>query len=476
MIAAEATATPLGSAQLHPPGSLLDPSLAAQLRSYRRRALAGVFTVSPGEIPSFLPPGTLHATALPGGSPWFLVFDQSKAALANAAGQVIDGALPLLEEAQTLSARAAGRTVVAGELVASGQPIEALIQGGARADVGQLSFVGLDLIAGGDARARMPLGAFDERLAVARRLLDGGRRVQLARVDKVASPDAVASLYREVVDGHHARGLLLRSPQERLLKVMPAVSLFANVVGFTDRPGGNEVASLLLALRRPDGTFQLVDLCTHLGDGEARRALHATFAPLAAPSSYRHPGTHGELVRFVRPEIAVEIRANDAVTDDVMGRLLQSMALSFDGKSWSSVRPAATAHLIAPRVVRLLQPHESARALMGLAQLADRCWIENLERPLVRPALGTSQVLRREVWVKETKGKKAVRKLVAWKTNKDQADPDYPPFVVHWTDYSPARREPLEREVHPAPSEDSMNAIADRLLAEQIKKGWQRLA
>lgn len=471
---ADTTATPLGTARLHPPGSLLDPALAAQLRSYRRRVLAGVFTVSPGEVPSFLPPGTLHAAALPGGRPWFLILERGQAALATASGQVIEGGAPLLDEARSVLERTAGRAVIAGELVAAGQPLEAILGAGAGARLDDLSFVGLDLLSGGDTRARMPLGAFDDRLGVVQRLLEGGRLVRCAQVARVASPDAVASLYREVVDGHQARGLLLRSQQDRLLKVMPAVTLFASVVGFTERTGGGEVGSLLLALRRPDGTFQLLDLCGHLGDAPARRSLHALFAPLAAPSSFQHPGPHGELVRFVRPEIAVEIRANDAVTDDASGGLLTSMALSFDG-TWAAVTSAPTAHLIAPRVARILPPHEAMKALMGLAQLADRCWIEGLERPLRRVALGTSQVLRREVWVKESRGKKSVRKLVAWKTNKEQ-DPLFPPYVVHWTDYSALRREPLSREVHPAPTEASMNAIAERLLADQIKKGWQRVS
>jgi hypothetical protein len=473
-VIAATTATPLGTARLHPPGSLLDPALSALLRGYRRRVLSGVFTVSPGEVPSFLPPGTLHAAALPGGRPWFLVLDQGQATLATASGQVLEGDAPLLDEARAALGKAVGRAVLAGELVAEGQPLEAILGAGERARLDALSFVGLDLLAGGDARARMPLGAFDERLGVVQRLLDGGKRLRCAQVSRVASPDAVTSFYREVVDGHQARGVLLRSSQDRLLKILPAVTLFASVVGYTERTGGGEVGALLLALRRPDGTFQLTGLCSHLGDADARRALHRTFAPLAAPSSFQHPGPHGELVRFVRPEIAVELRANDAVTDDASGGLLSSMALAFDG-AWSAVTLAPTAHLIAPRVARVLPPHEAMKALMGLAQLADRCWIEGLDRPLRRPAAGVSQVLRREVWVKEAKGKKAIRKLVAWKTNKEQ-DPLYPPYVVHWTDYSAQRREPLAREVHPAPSEASMNAIADRLLAENVKKGWQRVS
>jgi hypothetical protein len=469
------TATPLGAARLHPPGSLLDPALAAQLRNYRRRVLSGVFTVSPGELPSFLPPGALHATALPGGSPWFLVLDPEQPALVSPAGQVIEGPVPLLDEVRAALPRAVGRPVIAGELVSSAQPLEALLGSGPSAPLDQLSFVGLDLLSGGDTRARAPLASFEDRAGTLQRLLDGGALAHAASMTRVASPDAVASLYRDLVDSHRARGLLLRSPQDRLLKVMPTLTLFASVVGYTERASGGEAGALLLALRRPDGAFQPVELCTHLGDADARRSLLKALAPLAAPSSFHHPGAHGELVRFVRPEIAVEVRANDAVADDSLGLPLSSMALSFDAGSWSSITLAPTARLVAARVLRVLPPHETMKALMGMAQLADRCWLDGLERPLRRPSGGPSVLIRREVWVKESKGKKTVRKLVAWKTNKE-GDPLFPPYVVHWTDYNPGRREPLEREVHPAPSEESANAIAERLLGEEIKKGWQRIA
>ncbi|MCS6901018.1 MAG: hypothetical protein RMJ98_14640, partial [Myxococcales bacterium] len=403
-----------------------------------------------------------------------LVLDQGQVALATASGQVIEGDVPLLGEARVALSKAAERTVLAGELVAKEQPLETILGAGPSAPLEALSFVGLDLLAGGDAQARMPLGAFDERLGVMQRILEGGQRLRCARFSRVVNPDAAASFYREVVNGHQARGVLLRSSQDRLLKVMPMLTLFATIVGYTERTQGGEVGSLLIALRRPDGTFQLLGLCSHLGDENTRHELREALASRMAPSSFQHPGPHGELVRFVRPELAVELRANDAVTDDASGGWITSMALSFDG-AYHAVVQAPTAHLIAPYVTRLLPPYEARKALMGLTQLADRCWIEGLERPLQRPPTGASQVLRREVWIKETRGKKAVRKLVAWKTNKEQ-DPLHPPYVVHWTDYSPQRREPLAREVHPAPTEASMNAIAERLVAEQIKKGWQRVS
>ena len=39
-----------------------------------------------------------------------------------------------------------------------------------------------------------------------------------------------------------------------------------------------------------------------------------------------------------------------------------------------------------------------------------------------------------------------VRKLVMWQTNKESEGDDFPAFVIHYTDYSPNRKTPLERE------------------------------
>ena len=86
-----------------------------------------------------------------------------------------------------------------------------------------------------------------------------------------------------------------------------------------------------------------------------------------------------------------------------------------------------------------------------------------------------SEIVRREVWTKETKGQKAVRKLVVIKTNKPTGTPHPPAFVVHWTDYSAGRASPLDREVKLAQSYEGANMIAEALIAENIKKGWEKL-
>ena len=65
-----------------------------------------------------------------------------------------------------------------------------------------------------------------------------------------------------------------------------------------------------------------------------------------------------------------------------------------------------------------------------------------------------------------------MRKLLIWKTNKEQADPSYPAFVVHWTDYSPGRKAPLKREVRLAPTLAQANDLAEVMIVKGVKRGW----
>jgi hypothetical protein len=89
--------------------------------------------------------------------------------------------------------------------------------------------------------------------------------------------------------------------------------------------------------------------------------------------------------------------------------------------------------------------------------------------------LPLSEVVTRRVWTKAAKGKVAVRKLLVWKTHKSDADSSYPAYVVHWTDYSAGRGTPMEREVRTAPSSELAEAIAAKLIEENVKKGWEEM-
>ena len=132
-----------------------------------------------------------------------------------------------------------------------------------------------------------------------------------------------------------------------------------------------------------------------------------------------------------------------------------------------------SASLIHPVFKRLREDKKPDETGVRFAQLQDYMPLTPSMSPDL--ALPPSTLVRREVWTKTTKGQLAVRKLLVWQTNKSALDDRYPAFVVHWTDYSAGRAEPLDRDVRPAPDEATAQAIAQEFIDANIKKGWEKV-
>ena len=58
------------------------------------------------------------------------------------------------------------------------------------------------------------------------------------------------------------------------------------------------------------------------------------------------------------------------------------------------------------------------------------------------------------------------------KTNKEIISNEYNGFVIYWIDYSPERKDPIKRIVRLSSSEKAATAIADKLVEDNVKKGW----
>ena len=73
--------------------------------------------------------------------------------------------------------------------------------------------------------------------------------------------------------------------------------------------------------------------------------------------------------------------------------------------------------------------------------------IEDIDKTAGDLVLPKSEILRREVVTKVLKGNTMVRKLLLWKTNKEEQDENFPAYVLHLTDFSPNRKDPMKREI-----------------------------
>ena len=84
-----------------------------------------------------------------------------------------------------------------------------------------------------------------------------------------------------------------------------------------------------------------------------------------------------------------------------------------------------------------------------------------------------SKLLERVVFTKQMKGNTMVRKLLLWKTNKDDR-PEFPAYVVYLTDFSPNRANPLEREIRVAQTEPAARKHYKKLSEEYFIGGWEK--
>ena len=475
-----AASTPLGSGSLCGMGSLADTALASLVSGYKRTVASRYRVVVADEIAKQIPAGKLLVSPKIDGQIWFLVMDGSEVVLVSPTGRAICGDVPVLEEARAMAGRARGRTVIAGELFAlrkGGRPrvgdVSRALGSGADADVARLGYAAFDLVTGGDTERPEPSMDYSERLDTLRRLLDGGKRVKAIKTDAASTPAEVQASFDALVSSGKAEGLIVRSADGRIFKVKPSMSLDAVIMGYTRRTEAlDQARSLLLALMREDGRFQVLGSVGNLGTDDNRKALLEALIPLDCGSSWRHASGSGVLYCFVRPERVVQIRVSDLQSEDSKGGPIQRMVVEHDGDRWSAVRKMQGASIIHPVFERIRDDKRVDATDIRAAQIEERIFVADLHERSEAVALPQSVVLRREVYTKTTKGAMAVRKLLVWKTGKERLDPRYPAYVVHWTDYSPGRRDPIKRTVRPAPSEAEAAALGDAFIAKNIKRGW----
>lgn len=477
------SARPLGSGLHSPAGSLTDSELASMARNYKRSVAGRYRAIVQEELESALH-GPLLVSPKIDGEMWLLVLDGSDAFFASPSGRVISGDVPALREAKAACGRAHGRTVIAGELFAarkSGRPrvgdLAAAMGGELKAEVDRIAFAAFDTLIGGhkDSPERTPI--YSDRLASLSALFDGGKRVKAIRTESVTGGDKVATLFEEWVEGGKGEGLVIRTADNAIVyKAKPSINIDAVIIGYTESSEGpDKVGSVLLALMREDGHFQVIGSCGNMPT-EQRVAFMGQLSQMHVDSNYRYANSKGALYRFVRPEVVIELKVTDIQSEDSGGDPIDRMVLESQEGRWRSVRQLPGVSILHPVFLRVRDDKGVNPVDIRVGQVLERCLVEGLDRHAERLILPTSTVLRREVYAKSVRGDDAVRKVVVWRTNKEAVDPTYPAFVVHFTDYSAGRKDPLQREVRLAPTILEAQKIADELVSANIKKGWDKRA
>lgn len=466
----------LGAGVMLGQGALTDSGLLSWARNYKKNVASRYRLLNESDIKD-VESKQLFASLKLDGQLHFLFKSGDQCFVFNIKGRVITG-LPLLEEAKQKLA-GVDRVLVAGELYLSTNDnrsrvydVTSALATGAGEKAKALSFAAFDLMDHTGLQCRAL--SFEEKSQHLQKLFSDSGICHAVNHQSVDS-QSLAQLYKKwVVDEEHEGIVCIDDTNHTIYKIKPKHNIDAVILGFTESPDlEDSLRVLLVGLMRPDNSFQVLAKVGTGFDEEQRREFYKMLKPMAVESSYRTTDRNHTLFTMVRPEIVIEFAFHDLIYEDSSGKPEMKPVLTYDPKEgYQAQLPQAFVSLLGPVFKRIRDDKSVTPEDLRLTQLQAFVELDNLEKGAERLELAQSQILKREVYKKETKGLVSVRKFLAWKTNKEQLDANYPAFVFCYTDYSPGRKDPLKRVIRTAPDQAAIDQIFNQFKEEEVKKGW----
>ena len=215
-------------------------------------------------------------------------------------------------------------------------------------------------------------------------------------------------------------------------------------------------------------------LLTKVGNGyseEERKNLLKELGKKKVDSGYIEVSGSNVAFTMVAPNQVVEFSCLDVFGENSKG-VISKMCLSYKDGTYTATGKQAMASVISPVYVKMRSDKTPDTDDAGLFQITKIISLDtNASEKL---DLKKSEILSREVYVKESKGMKMVRKFMVWKTNKE-ATGEYPAYVYHYTDFSAGRAEMLNKEIKVSDSKKQNEEIFAAEVLENVKKGWEKV-
>ena len=460
---------------------LADPSLHAKAVEYKRLLSGKMRAVAAQDIGRIQASRGYIATRKYDGEFALIFFDGERLISVNPGGTVRMG-LPCFEEAEKhLKAAKVKSCVLGGEIYMQAentkglrihQVVSVLRNPKSEADMERLGLAIFDIV---EYNGEKP-----DSLKKIYTLLDkwfakGKLAHTVEHVPTKKSEDILERMADWVLD-KGSEGIVLQHDTANWYKIKLRHNLDAAIIGFSegseDRKG--MLHDLLVAVLRNDGTFHEL---TRVGGGytdEQRKEIAADMKRRIVPSDYVAVNNDYVAYEMIKPGPVIELSCLDLITESSRGGPVNRMVLKFDGKRYNALSRMPLVSVISPQFVRIRDDKEATIEDVNIRQLTEIVPVVEAEKAVDDSAPEPSSLIERQVYTKEMKGNVMVRKLLLWKTNKEDR-PEFPAYVVYLTDFSPNRQEPLQRDIRIAQTESAARKHFDRIAKENFIGGWEKV-
>ena len=459
---------------------MADPFIPIKAQECRRKLGARMMALDRASAKEKLPACDYFVSRKVDGEFTLLVIDGDHCCSVNPGGVVRTG-LPFMQEAVALVGKTKHKKMLlAGELYVARTDRRPRVhdvsrvarQPESQADLDLLKFAVFDIHEIDDKPAP---AAYAEVYKKIESTFKSGKSIHPVETVRAKTVDDVLQRFAKWVDQEGGEGLVVRSDSGGLFKIKPRISLDVAVLGFTegvdDRMG--MIHDMLVGLMRQDSSFHILG---RVGGGlseDERRAWLSDLKDMVAQSDYAEVND-SVAYQMVRPEWVIEISCLDLINQTTRGGSIDRMVLGYDmpRNMYQSIRRLPLASPISPNFVRRREDKTIRHQDLRLHQVHEVIEVPMIDRDARQLSLPRSEILQREVFTKTIKGNLMVRKLLLWKTNKESEGGNFPAYVAYFTDFSPNRATPIDRDIRVSSSKEQIAALLAEMKSEYIVKGW----
>lgn len=317
---------------------------------------------------------------------------------------------------------------------------------------------------------------YEQAIGKAQALFSEGRKIFPVETH-IGNRKKALELFDEYVDEQGAEGIVLRSDNAGVFKVKPRHSIDLAIIGYSegtdDRAG--MLHSMLIGIVRDQQHAHIVGRVGGGFSDDERVALLKQLRELDVDSDYAEVNSDRVAYRMISPGLVCEISCLDVIATTSHGSTIDRMVVAWSesDKAWKGIRRLPLCSIISPQFVKLRDDKTFNESDAGLAQLEDIVNIPSSEHgKLDALNLSESTIIERSLATKTLKGATMVRKLLLWQTNKHEASSEYPAYVLHLTDFSPNRKQPLNHEICVSDSEEQIRTLFADWKKQYYKRGW----
>ncbi len=288
---------------------------------------------------------------------------------------------------------------------------------------------------------------------------------------ELKSRKEIENEFNQRVINNNEEGIIVRGLNGPTFKIKPSLTFDFVVLGFA--MGYSDDFSLLKELifgvLIEENKFLVVGKVSNGFSIDQRKTLSKQLEKIKVPSNVIETSAVNVPFTMIKPVLVAEIESIDIINNNSNGNISKSVLL-FE-KEFLKLNNSPSVSLISPVFKGIREDKKVTEDQTGITQITRILDLANSDvENEIKPV---SLIIRKELYVKETRGIKMVKKYFIWNTNSKSNN--YPEYVFYKIDYSPTRSLKLQRDIKVSNNKEQITKIFNKKIETDIKKGWNKI-